>query len=83
VIRQQVEVCFASLKRIFGLGETLEKTLVGLGDEDRGEGGGLRPWSVREPAPREAAGAHQGFVDLTSSQHSSSGSSAAPGPLRK
>jgi hypothetical protein len=29
-IRQQVEVCFASLKRTFGLGETLAKTLVGL-----------------------------------------------------
>ncbi|MDP9480826.1 MAG: IS4/IS5 family transposase, partial [Actinomycetota bacterium] len=29
-IRQQVEVCFASLKRAFGLGETLAKTLVGL-----------------------------------------------------
>ncbi len=29
-IRQQVEVCFASLKRAFGLGGTLAKTLVGL-----------------------------------------------------
>lgn len=29
-IRQQVEVCFAHLKRVFGLGETLAKTLVGL-----------------------------------------------------
>lgn len=29
-IRQQVEVCFASLKRVFRLGETLAKTLVGL-----------------------------------------------------
>ena len=29
-IRQQVEVCFASLKRVFGLGETLAKMLVGL-----------------------------------------------------
>ncbi|MCA1718667.1 MAG: transposase [Actinobacteria bacterium] len=29
-IRQQVEVCFAVLKRVFGLGETLAKTLVGL-----------------------------------------------------
>ncbi len=29
-IRQQVEVCFASLKHAFGLGETLAKTLVGL-----------------------------------------------------
>ncbi|MDQ3163261.1 MAG: transposase [Actinomycetota bacterium] len=29
-IRQQVEVCFAALKRVFGLGETLAKTLVGL-----------------------------------------------------
>jgi hypothetical protein len=29
-IRQQVEVCFASLKRTFGLGETLATTLVGL-----------------------------------------------------
>ena len=28
--RQQVEVCFASLKRVFGLGETLATTLVGL-----------------------------------------------------
>jgi hypothetical protein len=29
-IRQQVEVCFAALKRTFGLSETLAKTLVGL-----------------------------------------------------
>lgn len=28
--RQQVEICFSSLKRVFGLGETLAKTLVGL-----------------------------------------------------
>jgi hypothetical protein len=28
--RQQVEVCFAALKQVFGLGETLAKTLVGL-----------------------------------------------------
>ena len=29
-IRQQVEICFSSLKRTFGLGETLATTLVGL-----------------------------------------------------
>ncbi len=29
-IRQQVEVCFAALKRTFGMGETLAATLVGL-----------------------------------------------------
>lgn len=29
-VRQQVEIAFASLKRVFGLGETLAKTLVGL-----------------------------------------------------
>jgi hypothetical protein len=29
-IRQQVEICFSSLKRVFGVGETLAKTLVGL-----------------------------------------------------
>ncbi len=29
-VRQQIEVCFAALKRVFGLGETLAKTLVGL-----------------------------------------------------
>jgi hypothetical protein len=28
--RQRVEICFSSLKRAFGLGETLAKTLVGL-----------------------------------------------------
>ena len=28
--RQQVEVCFAALKRVFGMGGTLAKTLVGL-----------------------------------------------------
>ncbi len=30
-VRQQVEVCFAALKRVLGLGETLAKTLAGLG----------------------------------------------------
>jgi hypothetical protein len=29
-IRQQVEVCFATLKRAFGMGETLATTLTGL-----------------------------------------------------
>ena len=29
-IRQQIEICFSSLKRVFGLGETLATTLVGL-----------------------------------------------------
>lgn len=29
-VRQQVEICFSSLKRIFSLGETLATTLVGL-----------------------------------------------------
>ena len=29
-VRQQVEVCFSALKRAFGLGEALAKTLVGL-----------------------------------------------------
>lgn len=29
-IRQQVEVCFATLKRAFGMGETLARTLTGL-----------------------------------------------------
>ena len=28
--RQQVEICLASLKRVFGIGETLPTTLVGL-----------------------------------------------------
>lgn len=28
--RQRIEICFSSLKRVFGLGETLAKTLVGL-----------------------------------------------------
>ena len=29
-VRQQVEVCFAALKRVFGMDDTLAKTLVGL-----------------------------------------------------
>jgi hypothetical protein len=29
-VRQQVEICFSSLKRTFSLGETLATTLVGL-----------------------------------------------------
>jgi hypothetical protein len=29
-VRQQVEVCFAALKRVFGMDGTLAKTLVGL-----------------------------------------------------
>jgi len=29
-VRQQIEVCFAALKRTFGMGETLATTLVGL-----------------------------------------------------
>ena len=29
-VRQQVEIALSSLKRVFGLGETLASTLVGL-----------------------------------------------------
>ncbi len=29
-VRQQIEIAFSSLKRVFGLGETLAATLVGL-----------------------------------------------------
>ncbi len=29
-VRQRIEICFSSLKRTFGLGETLATTLVGL-----------------------------------------------------
>ena len=29
-LRQRIEICFSSLKRVFGLGETLATTLVGL-----------------------------------------------------
>jgi hypothetical protein len=29
-VRQRVEIAFSSLKRVFGLGETLATTLVGL-----------------------------------------------------
>ncbi len=29
-VRQQIEIAFASLKRVFKLGETLAKTLVGV-----------------------------------------------------
>jgi hypothetical protein len=29
-VRQQVEICLASLKQVFGIGETLASTLVGL-----------------------------------------------------
>ena len=29
-VRQQIEICFSTLKRVFGLGETLATTLVGL-----------------------------------------------------
>jgi hypothetical protein len=29
-LRQQIEICFSSLKRVFGLGETLATTLTGL-----------------------------------------------------
>jgi hypothetical protein len=29
-VRQHIEICFSSLKRVFGLGETLAATLIGL-----------------------------------------------------
>jgi hypothetical protein len=29
-LRQQIEIAFSTLKRVFGLGETLAKTLVGF-----------------------------------------------------
>lgn len=29
-VRQHIEICFSSLKRVFGLGQTLAKTLIGL-----------------------------------------------------
>jgi hypothetical protein len=29
-VRQQVEIAFSTLKRVFGLGETLASTIIGL-----------------------------------------------------
>jgi hypothetical protein len=73
-VRQHIEIAFSSLKRVFGLGETLATTLVvGLARRI------LRPRSAPTPrrcwltgAPGSYSRSHRGVVGLRSSQHSSS-----------
>jgi len=63
-VRQHVEVCFAALKRTFGLGQTLAKTLVGARDEDRGQGHCPHLRLLRQPPLGQAARPHQGSVSI-------------------
>ena len=69
--RQQVEIALASLKRVFGIGETLAKTLVGARHQDRGEDDGLHLRLSGQPPPRATAREDQGPVGLKTSQQTS------------
>ena len=53
--RQQVEIALSSLKRVFGLGETLAITLVGLATRI------LRPRSLPTPTPFWSTGCWDGL----------------------
>jgi hypothetical protein len=46
-VRQQVEVCLAALKRVFGMDRTLAKTLTGLGAWPPGSRPGVIPLHSR------------------------------------
>ena len=60
-IRQQVEVCFAALKRVFGLGETLTKTLVGLAVRAAAKVTAYTPTSCTSTASSGTPGAIKGL----------------------
>jgi Transposase DDE domain len=47
-VRQHIEIAISSLKRVFGLGETLATTLVGLATRSLRQTGGAPLWSPRE-----------------------------------
>ena len=72
-IRQQVEVCFAPLKGVFGMDRTLAKTLTGLVTRIAAKVAAYTYGFYVNRLLGQAARAHQGVVGLTSSQHSSRG----------
>jgi hypothetical protein len=73
-VRQQVKVCLAALKSVFGMDGTLAKTLTGLATQQ----GSRRRWRpihhlrlLHQPDVRLSSRAHQGPVGIKTSQHSS------------
>jgi Transposase DDE domain len=63
-VRQHVEIAISSLKRVFGLGETLATTLNRAGYQDRGEDSSLH---LRFPGQQGAgtpSRSHQGVVGM-------------------
>ena len=73
-VRQQVQVCLAALKSVFGMDGTLAKTLRGLATQQ----GSRRRWRpihhlrlLHQPDVRLSSRAHQGPVGIKTSQHSS------------
>jgi hypothetical protein len=60
-VRQQVEIALSSLKRVFGLGETLATTLTGLATRI------LRPRSPLTPTPLWSTGFWAALKDTSRS----------------
>ncbi len=71
--RQQVEVCFATLRARLQDGRDVGKDAGRVSDQDRRQGHSLHLWLLRQPLPGETTGMHQGTVGLKNTQHSSSG----------
>ncbi len=71
-VRQHIEIAISSLKRVFGLGETLATTLVGLARRIAAK---ICAYTYAFYINRllKTAGADEGPVGLESSQHSSRG----------
>ena len=67
-----MEVCFATLKRAFGVGRTLARTLVGLATTIAAKMTAYGCYVNR--LLERPQGRIKGFVGLPSSQHSSRGS---------
>jgi hypothetical protein len=63
-VRQQVEVCFSSLKRVFGLGGDLGHHPRGVGYQDRGQDDGLHLRFPHQPAVGPSSKSDQGIVGM-------------------
>ena len=67
--RQRIEIALSSLKRVFGLGETLATTLVGLATRIAAKISGLHLWLSRQPPPGSSSRPHQRTVGVNLTTH--------------
>jgi Transposase DDE domain len=67
--RQQIEIAFASLKRVFGVGETLATTLTGLATRIAAKISAYTYAFIGQPAPEPSSRPNQGIVGMILTTH--------------